>query len=172
MIAVLSDTHGREDARLVGSVAEAVDSAELVIHAGDFIREPVLRAFERRSAELVAVAGNVDDEAVRARLPPAVTLTIDGFRIALVHTVDGGETGLAMFGKERDADLVISGHTHRPTYRWTGEVGLLNPGSHAEPRGHRAGYAELEVEDNRLVGRLCEPEGETFEGFELVREGK
>lgn len=170
MIAVLSDTHAHEVPRLAGRTREAVESAELVLHAGDFVQERVLEAFEARAAELVAVVGNVDDDAIRARLPRAVTLAVEGFSIVMVHTVEGGETGLAMFGREQDADLVISGHTHRPRYRWTGELGLLNPGSHADPRGNRPAHAELEIADRRLEGTLVDPDGTAFERFEIERE--
>lgn len=167
MIAVFSDTHGREDARLDGRSAEAVAEADRVIHAGDFVREPVLDAFVDKAEEFVAVYGNVDDEGVRSRLPRARTLTVGPVTIALVHTVEGGKTGLELFGREREADLVISGHTHVPGYEWTGDLGLLNPGSHADPRGNRPAYAELEIGSNHLHGRLCEPDGTVFERFEI-----
>ena len=171
MIVVLSDTHGREDPRLEGRTAEAVRTAALVIHAGDFIREPVLDAFEDLAASFVGVSGNVDDDAIRRRLPEARTVTVEGFTLAVTHTVDGGSTALKLFGRERDADLVISGHSHRPEYTWTGDVGLLNPGSHAQPRGNRPGHAELTVVDGQLSGRLLTPDGDVFERFVLGGEG-
>lgn len=167
MIAVLSDTHSQEGTRLHGRAADAVAEADIVIHAGDFVRESVLDEFEVVANHLCAVYGNVDDEGVRARLPRAQTVTIEGFTIAVVHTVDGGETGLAMFGRECDADLVIFGHSHQPGYHWTGELGLLNPGSHADPRGNRPSHAELEIIEGTLHGRLCEPDGTSFEQFEI-----
>lgn len=169
MFVVLSDTHAHEPPELTGPIRDAVESAEGLIHAGDFIREPVLDAFEERANDVIAVAGNVDDEAISQRLPRTRTFAIDGYRIALTHTVRGGETGLAAFGRENDADLVISGHTHQPTYRWTGTIGLLNPGSHRQPRGNRAGFAILRVIDGRLEGEISDPDGTVFERFELNR---
>lgn len=170
MIAVLSDTHGQDDPRLAGRAREAVQRAELVLHAGDFVREPVLDAFESLAPEFVGVYGNVDDEGVRARLPRAVTLTVDDFTIAMTHTVEGGETGLAMFGRECGADLVVFGHTHASDYRWTGGLGLLNPGSHAEPRGNRPTHAEIEIERRLLDGALYERDGTRITQFEIERE--
>jgi len=41
MLVVVSDTHSREESKLQGRTAEAVREAELVVHAGDFYREPV-----------------------------------------------------------------------------------------------------------------------------------
>lgn len=170
MIAVLSDTHSQDDPRLAGRAREAVETAELVLHAGDFVREPVLDGFEAEALEFVAVAGNVDDEQIQSRLPRVVTITVEDFTIAMTHAVDGGQTALAMFGRECGADLVISGHTHRPDYRWTGDVGLLNPGSHADPRGNRPAHAELRIGDERLEGALYDRDGTPFEHFEIRRE--
>jgi len=144
MLVVCSDTHGTDDPRLTGRTGEAVDAADLVIHAGDFTTPAVLDAFRARTDRLVAVHGNADTVAVQERLPPAATTTYAGVTIAVTHTERGGATALSMFGRQRGADLVVSGHTHRPTVD-TSPSGptLLNPGSHADPRGHRAAYAEL-----------------------------
>jgi len=144
-----------------------------VIHAGDFTTTAVLDAFRDRADRLVAVHGNADTVAVQERLPPATTTTYAGVRIAVTHTERGGATALSLFGRQRGADLVVSGHTHRPTVD-TPEAGptLLNPGSHADPRGNRTAHAELwaagsdaapaevaDAVDSGLVGVLRSPEG-------------
>lgn len=182
MLVVLSDTHASDGAELVGAAAEAVEKADLVLHAGDFTTEAVLESFydaiaEQRSAasqtqsdateEFRAVHGNADDQAVTERLPEATTLSYGGVRIALTHRRRGGATGLAMFGRERGADLVISGHTHRPRVDDEGAVTLLNPGSHADPRGARQSFAVLEPKDGGLAGRLETVDGETFGRFDV-----
>ena len=167
MIAVLSDTHGRDDHRLQGPALEAVEEASLVIHAGDFTRLPVLDAFESESERLIAVHGNVDDDRVRARLPAMETVDVEGVRIVVVHGDDHGETARAMLGRQEGADLVVSGHSHRPAVVDAGDVTLLNPGSHADPRQYRAAHAELEPGDGGLRGRLVGEDGEVFEAFDV-----
>jgi hypothetical protein len=163
MLVVLSDTHARTDHRLSGRTLDAVRAAELVVHAGDFNREPVLDAFHELSAELLGVHGNTDDAAIRERLPAARNFEYGEVRFALTHTRDGGPTALSLFGRQRDADVVVFGHSHRPTLDTSGPVVLLNPGSHAQPRGHRAGHAELGAVDGGLRCRLVTPDGEVFE---------
>ena len=165
MLTIVSDTHRTDGHGLRDRTLEAVREAELVIHAGDFNREPVLDAFEREASTFRAVYGNTDDAAVRERLPVERTVEYAGIRVAVTHTQRGGETALALFGRERDADVVVFGHTHRPTYVAGESVYLLNPGSHAQPRGNRAAHAELEVTCNGLSGRLVTPDGEVFERF-------
>lgn len=170
MLVVLSDTHETEGTALVGAAAEAVDDAEVVLHAGDFTTEAVLDAFHDRIDDFHAVHGNADSAAVTDRLPTATTLDYAGVRIAATHRRRGGATGLALFGRERGADLVVSGHTHRPNADADGTVSLLNPGSHAEPRGAKQSFAVLEPTDDGLSGRLTTVGGQTFARFEVENE--
>lgn len=167
MIAVFSDTHGSEGHGLEGKALAAAREADVVLHAGDFTTEAVLEAFQGICDRLFAVHGNVDDAAVRDRLPEARTVEEGGVRIAMTHRRDGGATGLAMFGRSRGADIVVSGHSHRPSVVRTDDVLLLNPGSHAQPRGNRPGFARLETDGAGVSGDVCEPDGTPIESFEL-----
>lgn len=166
MLVVLSDTHGTTDHRLRGRTLAAVREADLVIHAGDFVTAAVLDALRAETADLRAVHGNADGPAVVDRLPPALTVEYGGVRFAVTHTRPGGPTALSLFGRERGADVVVSGHTHRPSFE-EGPVGLLNPGSHADPRDGRPAHAELRQSGDGLAGRLTTPEGEVLTSFRL-----
>ncbi|WP_313693054.1 metallophosphoesterase [Halorarum halobium] len=167
MLTVVSDTHGTDGHRLRGRTLAAVREADRVIHAGDFYREPVLDAFLDENDSLSGVVGNNDDAAVRDRLPTDRVVAYEGVTVAVRHRSRSGATGLALFGRERDADLVVFGHSHRPEFDDSGDVPLLNPGSHAQPRGNRAAHAELEADPaaEGLVGRLVTTDGEPFRRF-------
>ncbi|GAA0649586.1 metallophosphoesterase [Salarchaeum japonicum] len=165
MIAVVSDTHSETGHELAGRTRDAVEAAEVVLHAGDFTTEAALDAFHDAADRLHAVHGNADTPAVRDRLPDARTVELAGVRVAMTHTERGGDTGLAMFGRQRGADLVISGHTHRPRVADAGDVVLLNPGTHAEPRGHPVTHAELEPTDDGLRGKIKRQDGTVVEAF-------
>lgn len=163
MIAVVSDTHATGEYTLGGAVARSVRGAARVVHAGDFTSEAALDTFHRESERLLAVHGNADDPAVTERLPPARSFDVDGVRFAVTHTQRGGEMGLVYFARERGADVVISGHTHRPLVKRVDDVLLLNPGSHERPRGGHRTYAELAVENGGVEGAI-----RTTDGTELV----
>lgn len=163
MLVVLSDTHRESGHGLSGPALDAVRSADRVVHSGDFTTEAVVDAFADEAARLEAVHGNVDEPAVRDRLPETRVFEYEGVRVAVAHRRDGGATGLALFGRAQGADLVISGHTHRPAVVEADDVVLLNPGSHADPRGHRAAFAELEPAEEGLAGRLREVDGTVIE---------
>lgn len=167
---MLSDTHSRNGTRLEGRAAEAVAEAEMVIHAGDFVTEGALDAFYDEAEALRAVHGNVDADGVRDRLSAVRTVEYEGVRVAVAHGHEHSETGLAMLGRERDADLVAFGHSHVPGVEQAGDVVLLNPGSHADPRGNPAAHAELDPVDGGLRGRVVERDGSVLREF-AVRTG-
>ncbi|SEW15170.1 metallophosphoesterase [Halobacterium jilantaiense] len=167
MIAVLSDTHSENGHALAGRAADAVADADEVLHAGDFTTETALDAFHDAADRLHAVHGNADSPAVRDRLPAARTVEVAGVRVALTHRRDGGELGLSMFGRERGADLVVSGHTHAPTTKETEDVVLLNPGSHADPRGNPEAHAELYPSDRGVRGELRARDGRVLSEFRV-----
>jgi hypothetical protein len=134
---VLADTHVPKRARdLPPEVWAAVDAADVVLHAGDWVDVPLLDALERRAARLVAVVGNNDGPALRARLPEVAYAELGGVRFAVVH-----ETGPAAGREARcaaryaDADVLVFGHSHIP---WDstapGGLRLLNPGSPTDRR--------------------------------------
>jgi uncharacterized protein len=112
----------------------AVDAADVVVHAGDWVSADLLDALEARAARLVGVWGNNDGPELRARLPEVARVDLGGVRFAVVH-----ETGAAA-GRERrcaaaypDADVVVFGHSHIP-WDTPGPPRLLNPGSPTDRR--------------------------------------
>jgi hypothetical protein len=167
MLVVVSDTHRTERPGLTGSLREAIRSAEILAHAGDFTTDSVLDGFRSVSREFHGVHGNRDTWQVESQLPASLTFEFGGARIAITHTQRGGETGLRYFGAEREADLVISGHTHRPHVHTGESVPLLNPGSHTSPRGSEATYAVLSEADTGLSGQIRTVEGEVRRQFVL-----
>jgi putative phosphoesterase len=134
---LVSDTHVPKRAReLPAQVWAAVESADVVFHAGDWVSAEVLDEFERRSRRLVAVYGNNDGPELRRRLPESVNVVLEGVRFAVVH-----ETGTAKGRNERaealfpDTDVLVFGHSHIP-WDTTSPRGLrlLNPGSPTDRR--------------------------------------
>lgn len=135
-IAIISDTHmPRGPRRLPDRCVELIPSADLLLHAGDVTDVPTLEAFAAIGPPLVAVHGNVDDAAVRARLPAERTVEAAGARIAMVHD-SGQRTGrlARMRARFPDADAVVFGHSHLPLHEEADGFQLFNPGSPTERR--------------------------------------
>ena len=65
-----ADTHVPKRARtLPAELWTAIEAADVVIHAGDWVDLALLDEMETRSARLIGVYGNNDGRALRARLP-------------------------------------------------------------------------------------------------------
>ncbi|MFV2103594.1 metallophosphoesterase family protein [Micromonospora sp. LOL_024] len=153
-LVIMADTHLPKRARdLPSGLWAAVDAADLVIHAGDWVSVSLLDELQRRSARLLGVYGNNDGPDLRARLPEIARSDVDGLRIAVVH-----ETGPAG-GRERrcatrfpGCDLLVFGHSHIP---WDSEapggLRLLNPGSPTDRRRQPyATYLTTQLAGGRL----------------------
>lgn len=151
---LLADTHVPRRARdLPPEVWAAVDAADVVLHAGDWVDVDLLDALEARARRLVACWGNNDGPDLRARLPEVARATLGGVRFAVVHET-GPRTGrdarcAAAFP---DADVLVFGHSHIP---WDtvapGGLRLLNPGSPTDRRRQPTGtYVTARVADGTL----------------------
>ena len=152
---LISDTHVPARARdLPAPVWAAVEEADVVVHAGDWVSVELLDALEARAARLVGVWGNNDGPPLRARLPEVARVTLDGLRLAVVH-----ETGQAAGREDRmsaayaDVDVLVFGHSHIPWDTTTPRgMRLLNPGSPTDRRRQPScTYMTAEVEDGELT---------------------
>ena len=149
-LVIVSDTHVPKRARLLPPVLwRAIEAADLVIHAGDWVEVALLDELEARSARLIGVVGNNDGADLRERLPEVAMAVVDGIRLGVVH-----ETGQAA-GRERrmdaafpDIDLLVFGHSHIP---WDSVspagMRLLNPGSPTDHRSQPAGTFMTAIAD-------------------------
>ncbi|WP_432509041.1 metallophosphoesterase family protein [Kineococcus auxinigenes] len=154
-VLLLADTHlPRRAKELPEQVWAAVDAADVVVHAGDWVDEATVLALRERSRRLVGVAGNNDGADVRRHLGEFAAFTCGGLRFGVVH-----ETGAAP-GRERrcdarwagELDVLVFGHSHVPWDTTTPSgVRLLNPGSPTDRRRQPAcTYATLTAAQGRL----------------------
>ncbi len=134
---LMADTHVPKRAKeLPPQLWRAVDDADVVIHAGDWVLVDLLDALEARATRLVGVFGNNDGPDLRARLSEVARVELAGLRLAVVH-----ETGQAVGREQRcealyaDVDVLVFGHSHIPWDTSTPRgLRLLNPGSPTDRR--------------------------------------
>jgi putative phosphoesterase len=136
IVAVIADTHmPRGGRRLPESCVDRLRAADVVLHAGDVVAEEVFEELTALGPPVHAVHGNMDDAALRERLPGACVVQLGGLRIGMTH-----DAGPRAAREERLAArfpgcaAVVYGHTHEPQIARVGEVWILNPGSPTERR--------------------------------------
>jgi putative phosphoesterase len=134
---LIADTHVPKRARdLPESVWRAVEHADVVFHAGDWVNLDLLDRLEQHSARLIGVYGNNDGDELRARLPEIAQEEVGGIRFAMVHET-GPATGRESRAEARfpDAEVLVFGHSHIPWDSTSpGGLRLLNPGSPTDRR--------------------------------------
>jgi putative phosphoesterase len=141
--------------RLPKECLRRLESAELILHAGDVVAASVLLEL-RKLAPVEAVAGNMDEPELVAELPERRVVELAGTRIGMVHV-----PGPAVARSERLAaafpgcDAVVYGHTHIPEVSRVAGTWILNPGSPTERRGAPAhSLLVLEIEAGEIRPEL------------------
>ena len=124
VIGLISDTHGL----LRPEALAALAGVERIIHAGDIGGPEILDSL-LHIAPVAAVRGNNDKGPWARAVPLTTTLQVGGVSIHVLHDV-----------KELDLDpvaaglqVVVAGHSHKPTVAQQDGVLYVNPGS-AGPR--------------------------------------
>ena len=124
LIGVISDSHGLLRPEALVALAEA----EHILHAGDVGDVEILDAL-REIAPVTAIRGNVDVSGACGELPATEMVELAGKLFYMVHSVHD----LDIHPKAAGVDVVVSGHSHKPSVETKGGVMYLNPGS-AGPR--------------------------------------
>ena len=130
---VLADTHIPRRARgLPDGLVPHLESADLILHAGDLLVEDVLYELESY-APVRAVKGNVDGGDVR--LPETLEFEAGGVAVAMIHD-SGPKKGRSGRMRRRfpGARVVVFGHSHIPWLEDEDGLMLLNPGSPTDRR--------------------------------------
>lgn len=120
LIGVISDTHGllRPEARV------ALAECEHILHAGDVGDFGILDVL-KTIAPVTAIRGNVDVSGACAKLPETEMVRLGGVVFYLVHSFHW----LDLSPKTAGVQVVVSGHSHRPSIDRKNGVLYINPGS-------------------------------------------
>lgn len=140
-ILVVSDTHG--DGYALQNALWQQPEAKIVFHLGDGAREMEAVAADNPDRTFYGVRGNCDSE--RCELLGNREETVGGRRIFFTHghlwSVKFGLTRVAYAARERQADILLFGHTHQPLSLYDDGLYLVNPGS----LGYDKRYATVDI---------------------------
>jgi hypothetical protein len=176
LVGLLSDTHVPYRMQsLPRVVSDALDKADVILHAGDVDRPEALEPL-REIAPVYAVRGNVhvlDLSSGGASLPQFVELHLAGRHVLVTHGYLPGLVGFWFKGRDLalgllgssdkarfnvriarrlrglypQADVIVFGHTHRAFVERLGETLLVNPGAVCPTLRERPTVARLTLGD-------------------------
>ena len=147
-ILIVSDTH-RNNTNFL-KVVEKTAPVDLIVHCGDVEGSEVLIS-RAAGCPVEIVQGNND---FFSDLPREKEFTIGGYKVWLTH---GHNYYIAMNNeiikeeaRNRNVDIVMCGHTHKPVVEIGNDITLVNPGSLSYPRqeNHRPSYVLMEIDRN------------------------
>jgi len=154
-IIAVSDSHGDADAlREAFEQARRCGRIDAAVFLGDGLGD-----FEAIRPELMgegtachAVRGNND---WRFDDPAEILFSLNGVKIYAAHGhmwhVKYGLERLWYAAREREAQVVLYGHTHRAQVDLEYGITFVNPGSVGERYKNGTAYAEIIIEDNGFV---------------------
>ena len=120
VIGVISDTHGL----LRPEVLPVFKGVELILHAGDIGGSEVLEEL-RTIAPVIAVRGNNDKGEWASRIAESKVAKAGEVSIYMLHDLKELHLDPAREGFQ----VVVSGHSHRPSVERRSGILFINPGS-------------------------------------------
>lgn len=150
-ILIVSDTHRHH--RNLETVLEKVSPIDMMIHLGDVEgSEDYIEAIANCPVQMVG--GNND---FFSELDREKEIQIGRYRIFMTHGhqyyVSMGTERIKEEAMERNVDIVMFGHTHKPLIDTSGAVTAINPGSISYPRqeGRRGSFIIMEIDNKGEV---------------------
>ncbi len=152
-IACIADTHVPDRARSIDKRAIELlkkSDIDIILHAGDLTSLEVLDVLEE-IAPTVAVQGNMD-YFYGTELPRERIVNVGRYRILVFHGSGiyprGDTQQLRYKAMERECNVIVTGHTHKPFFGEIGGVTIINPGSLGDPRyGSRRSFMIVDIDD-------------------------
>ena len=151
-IGLISDTHGH----LPADVFKVFKGVDHIMHAGDIGDPSVIKELEA-IAPVSAIYGNIDTWPIVSSYPVMQTTNIESYIFCLIHDiVSVKQFRFELFKKNISPDIVVYGHTHKPSHEYYQNILFINPGSASRPKASKRGsVATLTLTKNKS---MCVPE--------------
>ena len=149
-VGLISDTHGL----LRPQAVEFMQGSDLIVHGGDICDPTILTALAAL-APVIAVRGNNDRGDWAERLRESELFRIGDAFVYAIHDV----AAIDIEPRAAGVQVVVSGHSHRPSIRHEEGILYVNPGS-AGPRRFKLpiSVGELTIIGASVAARTVELE--------------
>lgn len=134
-IGIISDTHGI----LPNAVINNFKNVDYIFHAGDIGEFKIIEML-KKIAPVIAVYGNIDSGIIKRELPAFYYNSVARFVVYMTHDIGSVKNfRYELFKTDRKPDMVIHGHTHKPSIETFQNIVFINPGSVSYPRSQEKG---------------------------------
>lgn len=127
-VGVFSDSHG--NLTVLKQALDQMGAVDVIIHLGDYVQD-ALHLRNLTNIPIHIVQGNMDQDAVEGSL--VLETTIGGYKFFATHGHQYGVKNnldqLYHAALEKNADVILFGHTHEAYHRDDGQILIMNPGS-------------------------------------------
>jgi hypothetical protein len=169
LIGLLSDTHIRVPGYRAGlsqlsadtlphQIKEAFQGADLILHAGDIYTLPILDELET-IAPILASEGDDDPFEIMndKRVKWKHVINVEGVTIWLAHQ----QETWSLDGLEKNPDVIVFGHLHKPSLEKRDGTLWVNPGSPTFPSyRHELGtVALLSIKAGKVEAEIIQLHG-------------
>jgi len=149
-VGLIADTHGL----LRPQAVDFLTGSDLIVHGGDICDAAILTALAA-IAPVIAVRGNNDRGEWAERLRESELFQVGDAFVYAIHDV----AAIDIEPRAAGVQVVISGHSHRPSIRHDDGILYVNPGS-AGPRRFKLpiSVGELMIDGASVAARTVELE--------------
>ncbi|MDW5299110.1 MAG: metallophosphoesterase [Sedimentibacter sp.] len=154
-VLVLSDSHG---VILDSQIIEIQEHGkyDILIHCGDKYKDAQKFADKLNIDTVYQVPGNCDFDVHNKEL--VITKVIKNKKLLIthghIHNVKENLQRLLRYAKEKNADVVLYGHTHQSQNEIIDNILFFNPGSTIFPKDGRASFGILEISDDKIISSI------------------
>ena len=149
-IGLISDTHISQTRGMLSNKVLETFKMDLILHGGDISSQKVLDKLNQ-IAPTIAVEGN-NDKNKSLNLKSVEIIEISNLRILLTHgdkLPSGDYNKYFEFAQKNNANILISGHSHRPHLKKEEGIILINPGSPNRPIKSEPSIAILTINEEK-----------------------
>lgn len=153
-IGVMSDSHG--NLKAVKQAIEEMGPVDVIIHLGDYMEDALyLRTIT--NVPIHILKGNLDSHANEGSM--TLETTLGGFKFFACHghqhDVKNDLHCIYYAGLEKNAEVILYGHTHFAYIEDDGRVLIMNPGSVGAPKmGDPKSYGLITIDDGDIKGEI------------------
>lgn len=153
-IGVMSDSHG--NLKAVKKAVVEMGPVDVIIHLGDYVEDALyLRTLTNIPVHILK--GNLDSFANDGSM--VLETTLGGLKFFASHGHKYGVKSdlqrIYYAGHEKNAQVILYGHTHRAYIEDDGRTLIMNPGSVGAPRmGDPESYGLITIENGEIDAKI------------------